>query len=120
MAKNKISLTIYDRINLRAIILDKRDNVGGLDNVRLVFNVLNKIDFTDDENEEFGIRVEGTSVVWNEGGDKDFELTNKELDIIKDFIREKTNWTLDVRNIDFAEKFGIKLFDDDDDDEDVE
>lgn len=107
--KNVVTLNIFDRVLLRSIVLDKRDNAGGLDQVRQYFNILNKVDITDEEVEKYNIEANGPRITWDFSEDKDFSFSNAQLDLIKSTINAKTDWSLDTRVIDFVKKFGVDL-----------
>jgi len=109
--KNVLTLNIFDRVLLRSIVLDKRDNAGGLDQVRQYFNILNKVDITDEEVEKYNIEANGPRITWDFSEDKDFSFSNAQLDLIKSTINDKKDWSLDTRVIDFVKKFGVDITD---------
>jgi hypothetical protein len=96
---------------LRSIVLDKRDNAGELDQVRQYFNILNKVDITDEEVEKYNIEANGPRITWDFSEDKDFSFSNAQLDLIKSTINDKKDWSLDTRVIDFVKKFGVDITD---------
>lgn len=118
MDKTTVSLSVFDRILLRSIILDKKDNVGSLEALRHMLNILNKIEITDEENEQYNIEVTGQKVTWSFSEDKDYNLSNAQKTVISNLIKEKKDWALDSRILDFVKKFGVSLESSDEDDED--
>ena len=109
--KNVVTLNIFDRVLLTSIVLDKRDNAGELDQVRQYFNILNKVDITDEEVEKYNIEANGPRITWDFSEDKDFSFSNAQLDLIKSTINDKKDWSLDTRVIDFVKKFGVDITD---------
>lgn len=108
-----INLSVFDRITIiNTLNAGFNKNGGSLLELNAVLKVLDKINFTDEENESLNFRTEtnalgGVQVKWNQESDneKGFDFTCKEFDIIKKYLEDKKDWVVDVRSINLAEKF---------------
>jgi len=108
-----ISLDLFDRIILKDIVLSKKDEIGGLDKLKIALDVLDKTDFSDEEIEKFGIKIGERTIQWNSNEEVSIEFSKSQLDFLKQAIKNKNNWNLDIRNLKFAEKFHVVIEDSD-------
>lgn len=103
------TLSIYDRISLQQIVLARKDNVGSLDDVRVCFNVLNKIELTDADFQEFNIKQVDNQLLWQGNKDVEVDFSNREISLIQRFIKEKSDWSLDQKVFDFVKLFDVEI-----------
>lgn len=115
MSKKQKILSIYDRILIDKLFKEKGDKLGDLTDLRISFNIGNKIDFTDEEINEYELYefYAGNQVIknWNanaENQEKPFFFTSKERTLIKRLINERSgSWEGDEKTLDFIKKFDI-------------
>lgn len=108
----EVNLSLFDRVVLKDLVIGKRDNIGGLDQLKIALDILEKADFSDEEIDEFGIKQDQQTIRWNKDQEVPVSFSKKEMAFVKNAIEEKKNWPLDIRNLLFGKKFGISIGDD--------
>lgn len=115
MAKKQKNLSIFDRILIDKIFKERGDQFGDLNDVRISFNISNKIEITDEEIEQFEIQEfqVGNQVIknWNDSNEekKSFQFSSKERQLLKKLIEERKIWEADKKAIEFIKNFDVSI-----------
>lgn len=80
----KAKLHVIERIRLMQIL----PREASYSTFKILLGLKSALSFSEEEHEEFGIREENGMIHWNKSVEKEFEIGERALDIIKECLQE--------------------------------
>lgn len=109
-----MQISIFDRILIKKILQEREREVRGvagfsLSEVRIAINILDKIEFSDDEINQGEIKIINNKISWVKDIVADIEFDNSEKDLISSLIKNREAWELDENNLELCKKFEVDV-----------
>lgn len=109
-----MQLSIFDRILIKKMLQEREREVRGisgfsLSEVRVAINILDKIEFSDDEINTGEIKIINSKISWEKDVIADIEFEKSEKDLVSSLIKNRETWELDENNLELCKKFEVNV-----------